>query len=700
MRRPATLLIPLMLCVLAPLPAAPASGSANGIWQGTVQIRSDAYRIILHINPNSGTLDSPDIGKLAIPIASLRLDENKLSFEVLDPAISFQGTVSADQNSLAGDWKQDFATVRVIFTRLAQAPAFGADGSFLFHTKCTACHTPFNPARAPWPTTLRLMTQPTILGALEGGKMTSLASALSHDERVAIANYLGRPATSQQMTQANTCSAGAKPMANTSLWNGWGTDLSNTRFQPAELAGLTKPEISRLQLQWAFGYPGSTSAGGPPTIIGDRLFVAGGDGRIYSLNIRSACVYWTFSPSAPVRTAVSVSPDGRLAYFGDAQARAYAVDTVTGALLWKTEVDPHPFAMITGAPRFYDGKLYVVVSSAEELGGANPKYPCCSFRGSVSALDAKTGKLIWQTYTIDTPAKPTSINPAGTQMFGPSGAGVWTSPTIDPARHVLYVGTGDNYSDPATPTSDAVMALDLETGRIAWTKQLTVEDRFNDACILPDKSSCPKDPGGDFDIGAPPILRKLASGRSLLLVGQKSGVAYGLDPDDKGKIIWETRIGKGGVLGGIEFGGAASDTRVYFPLSDWTPDPKSGGGMFALDIATGKQLWSTPAPQPACLDKDGCSASQQAPATAIADAVFSGSLDGHIRAYDVLDGNILWDFDTAREFPTVNQVAAHGGSINYAGAVIVNGMVFVTSGYSINAGMPGNVLLVFTPGGK
>lgn len=700
MRRPAILWLLLMFCFHAFLPAAAAATSANGIWQGTVHIRSDAYRIVLHINSDSGTLDSPDTGKLAIPITSLKMDENKLSFELRDPAIFFQGTVSADQNSLVGDWNQEYVKTRVTFTRLAQAPAFDMDGSFLFHTKCGSCHSPFNSVRAPWPSTLRVMTQPAILSALEGGKMTVMASALSHEQRLAIANYLGRPAASAQMSEANACSVSAKPMTKTPLWNGWGPDLSNSRFQPAELAGLSKSQIPQLRVKWAFGYPGATSAGGPPTIIGDRLFVAGGDGRIYSLDLHTGCVHWTFSPSVFVRAAISVSPDGRMAYFGDGQARVYAVDTAAGTLLWKTEMDQHPFAMITGAPRLYDGKLYVVVSSAEELGGANPKYPCCSFRGSVSALDAKTGKLLWQTYTIDTPAKPTSINAAATQMFGPSGAGVWNSPTIDPDRHLLYVGTGDNYSDPATATSDAVVALDLETGKIAWARQLTAEDRFNDACILPDKSNCPKDAGGDFDIGAPPILRKLATGKSLLIVGQKSGVAYGLDPDDKGKIVWETRIGKGGVLGGIEFGGAASDTRVYFPLSDWTPDPKTGGGMFALDIATGKQLWSTSAPQPACLEKDGCSASQQAPATAIADAVFSGSLDGHIRAYDALDGKILWDFDTGKDFPTVNQVEAHGGSINYAGPVIVNGMVIVAAGYSINAGMPGNILLAFTPDGK
>jgi polyvinyl alcohol dehydrogenase (cytochrome) len=292
------------------------------------------------------------------------------------------------------------------------------------------------------------------------------------------------------------------------------------------------------------------------------------------------------------------------------------------------------------------------------------------------------------------------MNAVGTRMLGPSGAGVWSSPTIDPDRHALYVGTGDNYSDPASATSDAVMALDLDQGKVLWVKQLTAEDRFNLGCLSEDKSSCPKNPGGDFDIGAPPILRTLQSGKRLLIVGQKSGAAYGLDPDARGTIAWESRIGKGGALGGIEFGGAADDAQVYFPLSDWAPDPKVGGGMFALDIASGKEIWSTAAPEPACLGKPGCSAAQTAPATAMPGVVFSGSLDGHLRAYDEVDGKVLWDFDTARDFRTVNGLSCHGGSISYAGTVVAGGMVFVTSGYSINGGMPGNVLLAFSVDGK
>jgi polyvinyl alcohol dehydrogenase (cytochrome) len=578
-------------------------------------------------------------------------------------------------------------------------PDSGPNGAALFRSRCASCHAPFNAARAPWPDTLRLMTQTAILAALETGKMRAIGTEMSHDQRLAVADYLGKPQAAK-LSAANACGNNPKPMANSPVWNGWGVDLANSRFQPANRAKITKSQLHRLRLKWAFGYSGATSGGGPPTIVGDRIFVAGGDSRIYSLDTHSGCVYWTFAPPAPARTAITVSADGRRAFFGDEQAHAYAVDTASGALVWKTDVDQHPFAMVTGAPKLYHGKLYVPVSSAEELGAANPKYPCCSFRGSVAALDAKTGRLVWKSYTIASLPQSTSANKAGVEMLGPSGAAIWSSPTIDPARRALYVGTGNNYSDPATSTSDAVMAFDLRSGKILWSKQLTGQDRTNIGCYTEAKVNCPKDPGGDFDIGAPPILQTAKSGKRLLLVGHKSGVAYALDPDDRGAMVWESRIGEGGALGGIEFGGAATDGRVYFPLSDWRPDRNAGGGMFALDILTGKKLWSTAAPVPACLDRPGCSAAQEAPATAIPGVVFSGSLDGHIRAYDALDGTVLWEFDTAREFQTVNGVKARGGSINYAGTVVAGGMVFVVSGYSINAGMAGGVLLAFSADGK
>ena len=381
-------------------------------------------------------------------------------------------------------------------------------------------------------------------------------------------------------------------------------------------------------------------------------------------------------------------------YFGDGQANAYALDAQTGELIWKIKVDDHKYAGITGGPRLYNGRLYVPVRSGiEEMLAGNPQYPCCTFRGSLVALDAATGKQLWKTFTIPDPPTTKHKNKAGTEMFGPSGAAIWSSPTIDVKRKAIYVGTGNNYSDPVTKYSDAVLAFDMESGSLRWAKQLN-PDVWNVSCSRPDKASCPENPDGDTDIGTSPILRTLPNGRDILVVGQKSAVVHALDPEKRGEIVWQTRIGKGSALGGILWGVAADNDVVYAPLSDVLV-PDSAGGLFALKIASGERVWYAPPAEAACKATKGCSAAQMAPATLIEGAVFSGSMDGHLRAYATADGKVIWDFDTLRDFETVNGVKAHGGSMNASGPTIADGMLFVNAGYAQLGGMAGNVLLAF-----
>ncbi len=325
------------------------------------------------------------------------------------------------------------------------------------------------------------------------------------------------------------------------------------------------------------------------------------------------------------------------------------------------------------------------------------------------ALDGATGKQIWRTYTISEEAHPTNKNKNGTQLWGPSGAGIWSSPTIDVKRNVLYVTTGDNYSHPSTATSDAFLAMDLDSGKLLWSRQITASDVWNTACRMADKSNCPETSGPDFDFGASPILVTLSSGKRALVAGQKSGVVYAIDPDAGGEVLWKVRIGKGGTLGGIEWGSAADQSNVYVGLSDITrilvpgsistdTDPKQGGGMFALSLEKGERVWYT-AP-PGCGERKRCSPAQSAAISAIPGAAFSGSVDGHLRAYSTKDGSILWDFDTVGPYKTVNGVEARGGSLDGGGPAIAGGMVFVNSGYVIWGGMPGNVLLAFSVDGK
>ena len=571
------------------------------------------------------------------------------------------------------------------------------DGAELFRNNCSACHRAGSPTQAPLPEALRRMPAPAILAALETGKMRSQGSLLGPGERNLLAKYLGTADRPETIPESARCSASAPLNNSAAAWSGWGADPSNSRFQNARAAGLTSGAVPKLKLKWAFGFPAATTAFATPTVFGGRVFVGSADGTVYSLDARTGCIYWTYRAAEGVRNAIVIAPNGKTAYFGDLQGNVYGVQAGTGELLWKTRADEHLYAEITGTPKLEGGRLYVPVSGgAEQVAAGNPAFECCTFRGSLVALDAESGKQIWKSYTIPEPAKQTGRSTAGTAKWGPSGVALWSSPTVDVQHKVIYASTGVNYSDPPTSTSDAVLAFDLDSGRLLWSRQLLPNDVFNFGCVTEKPANCPETKGRDADIGTPPILRTLGGGRRVLIVGAKSGLAYGLDPDNQGKVLWETRLASGGPQGGMLWGAAADDKLAYFGISDWDPGkPEAGGGVAALEIATGKKVWSTPPPKPACLGTPGCSAAQPGAVSLIPGAVFAGSFDGHLRAYDSTNGHIIWDFDTTRDFPTVNAIKAHGGSMNGVGPTVAGGMVFSPSGYSRVPVMPGNVLLAF-----
>lgn len=508
-------------------------------------------------------------------------------------------------------------------------------------------------------------------------------------------------------------------------WNGWGAGSPNQRFQSAPMAGMSPAEVPHLKLKWAFGFDGAATAYSQPTVLGGTVFIGSEQGQIYSLNARSGCINWTFQAAAGVRTAIVAGRESETnsssvaIYFGDQHGAVYALDPVSGHMLWKIQTHSHATTMITGSPQIWKGRLYVPVASSEEDLAPNPHYECCTFRGSLIAMDASSGKQIWKTFTFSEVPQKTQLNSAGTQLWGPSGVGVWSTPTLDPDHNMIYIATGNAYSDPAPATSDAILALDLAIGKILWSRQLTENDAYNSACFQADQSNCPKSRGKDFDFGSSPILVGLPGGRRALIAPQKSGVVYALDPDHEGKTLWQMRLGDGGPLGGIEWGAAAdTDTQIlYAALSDcnWKPiewmeagakksgfglDPAKGGGMFALHLADGHQVWHTSPPANACENHAMCSPAQLAAVSAIPGAVFSGALDGHLRAYSADDGRILWDFDTVQDFATVNGVAARGGSLNGPGPTIVGGMLYVDSGYGRFGEAAGNVLLAFSVDGK
>lgn len=557
------------------------------------------------------------------------------------------------------------------------------------------------------------MPSTRIVRALDTGAMMAIAFTMPRAERLAVASYLGTTdAVAGPRPGAYCADRSVRVEADAPRgWNGWSPSRDNARFQRQAIASLTSEQVSNLKLRWAFGFEGDVSAFAQPTVIGDHLFVGSAGGVVHAMRADSGCLNWVFQANGPVRAALLAVPiDGKpVLLFGDMTGWFYAVDAETGMLRWKTQLETHDSTRLTAAATAHDGIVYIPIASWEETRANDPAYPCCTFRGSVVALRARDGAQVWKTYLVDVP-KETGKNDRGTPRLGPSGVGVWATPTLDLTRRRLYVTTGDNYSSPATDLSDAVVALDMASGRVLWSQQVTKGDAYNSACGS-GATNCPSEKGPDFDFGSPAILTQRPDGRDVLVAGQKSGIVFAFDPGADGKILWQTRIGKGGVGGGIQWGMASDGQHVYAAVSDvgrtrqtdplnprrYELDPEIGGGVTALRVADGSRVWfAAPVPCPPG-SPSGCSPSQPAAVSSTPGFVFAAANDGHVRAHAADDGRVLWDFDTMREFETVNGVKARGGSIDGPGAVIVNGMVFISSGYPRNGGVPGNVLLAFGP---
>jgi polyvinyl alcohol dehydrogenase (cytochrome) len=619
-----------------------------------------------------------------------------------------------------------YLSVALLLVAAGQACAedTAPSGEALFAERCASCHEA-GVARAPAFAALRQMSGEQIFFALTYGRMSQQGRDLARAEIVAIIRYLAGAAPAPQPILADASCRSAARLDDTPgqpQWNGWGVGITQHRFQPAAMAQLAAADVPRLKPKWAFGFPADNRAYAQPTVWGGRLFVGSARGKVYALDAATGCQHWAFDAGFAVRTAITVARDARgmTAYFADQRGNAFAVDAESGHLIWKTRVHEHAAAQVTGAPTLHAGVLYVPVSSVEEVLAADPRYACCSFRGAVVAVDAASGQVLWRGYTIAQAAQPVRLSPKGVQLFGPSGAGVWSSPTVDEKARTVYATTGDSYSDPAAAESDAFVAFRMDTGELAWSRQMTANDAYNIGCVVSDQTNCPQGKGPDFDFGSSPVLVTLPGGGRALIAGQKSGMVHAIDPDRQGAIIWQRRVGRGGALGGVQWGSAVDDENVYVAVSDVVPrlvapgtagarkpafgpgsfqmDPNVGGGLYALKLSTGEVRWHTP--HPGCGGTPGCSPAQSAAVTAIPGIVFSGGLDGHLRAYAAETGEIVWDVDTARDYTTVNGVAAHGGSLDGPGAVVAGGMLYVNSGYTNFGTAPGNVLLAFSVDGK
>jgi len=470
---------------------------------------------------------------------------------------------------------------------------------------------------------------------------------------------------------------GAKKIASangvsSSDWPMYGRDLAGSHYNPNEKQ-LTPATVGRLKTKWVFEAGADVSA--QPTVVAGVVYFGSWDGKEYAVDAKTGNKIWEYECGNPSRSGAAYG-DGVI-FVGDLGGWLHAIDAKTGAMKWKIKVDSHKETVATGSPIYHNGRVYIGVASHEE--GAilkyGPKYECCTFRGGVAAFDAKTGAQVWRWYTI--PETPTAQgkDKKGVTIQGPAGGAVWSTVTVHPDTNRLYVTTGNQYTPPASKYPNAIVALELATGKLVWSYQATPGDIWTFGCAnLAECSDL------DVDFGSTPMVFKGPGGKPAIGAGQKSGWFYAVDPKD-GKLLWKTEVGEGGKLGGIEFGDATDGERVYAAVSAF-PNRKSPGCVAALDGATGKIIWKTNAP-------DGGANFGPITVTGTGDnrLVFGGTNRNFIRAYDAKDGKVLWEFDT-------------GGAVG-GGPTVVDGVVYVGSGYQfLRVGKPNKKLYAFSIDGK
>jgi polyvinyl alcohol dehydrogenase (cytochrome) len=588
---------------------------------------------------------------------------------------------------------------------LAQAPAADAahaEGAALYAARCAACHDHAS-GRVP-PKVLISITRSAedVIDTLTLGVMRAQATGLSAAQIKTLAVYLtGKQPQPRAAPDANLCPGPVAAQLGAGDWRSWGLDLASSRFQTEP--GFSAAQVPRLKLRWTFAYPGR-AAFNQPAVIGNLVLTGGTGGRVFALDARSGCTYWSYDAGSLVRTGIVIAevpaaraPDHQtrtVAWFGDDRGTLHAIDVKNGSRLWTLRLDDHPITRLVGTPQLHGATLYAPVSSFEEVAAADPKYHCCTFRGSLVAVDAGSGRQLWRAYTVRTPAQELKTA-SGQTLSGPAGGAVFSAPTIDPKHGRIYLGTGDSYTNVVSDSTNAVLALNLDDGARVWTHQVAKNDAWILLCTGAPTGNCPSPLGPDFDFSSSPMLITHGD-RQFLVAGAKSGIVYGLDPQAGGRLLWQRVLARGTPNGAILWASANDGERAYIATSEYDPEAKKGpGALVALDPASGAVRWRTPTPDDPCAwGSENCSHALLAGVTVIPGVVFAGAMDGYMRAYDARDGHIVWQFDTGQSFDAVNGVRGHGGAIDYGGEVIAHGMLFVNSG---SMRQPGNLLLAFSP---
>lgn len=580
-----------------------------------------------------------------------------------------------------------------------------ATGGALYEAHCAACHDG-NTLRAPQRYVLQNIAPSSILAAMIDGPMREVASQLSLSQKTAVAEFIAE----RKITVTDASSVGVACQAEQRqfdlslppVFRHWGLEPGGSHYIPPVVARVAKEDLSQLTLDWVFAYPDASRARSQPAVGAGALFVGSQSGIVYAFDLETGCTRWQFQASAEVRNAITLEswdPDGAspdpLLFFGDLTGNQYAVSALSGALRWKKRMDDHSAATLTAAAELSGDVLYVPISSLEEGSAVAANYPCCTFRGAVVALEASSGRELWRRHFIP-PAARTGDNTAGVAQYGPSGVPIWAGMAMDDDH--LFIATGDDYSGDGSDNSDSIIALDKQSGDTVWVRQARFGDVWNGSCGQIDPINCPEDSGPDYDYGAGPVIAQSAKGERIILAGDKGGVVAAMDAET-GKVIWKNKVGRGGVVAGINFGLAAHDGKVFVPVSD-VPDGRdydepARPGLYALDIETGDYVWKAPAVVDVCEGRPGCYPGYSAAISVTDHYVLAGSNEGFLRAFDIETGAVLWEFDTTASFAAVDGRIAQGGSIGGGQAPLVVGdRIILNSGYAFAGKMPGNALLV------
>jgi polyvinyl alcohol dehydrogenase (cytochrome) len=594
-------------------------------------------------------------------------------------------------------------------------------GETVYKERCAACHDNSEATRSPNRDTLGRMPAGQIVNAMVAGKMMAQAVGLSPSQIDDVAAYLSAAASDKdadKWMEAMACPTGrrapkldAKPTVG-----GFGFDKENTRRLTYSQAGLKASDFGDMELAWAIAFPAAVSMRSQAAVVGDSLFIPVGESnnRLFAFDIskgQQPCLQWVYDGGRTLRSSAGFGtlPDGRKGVMvGDMGGYVHMIDARTGKRIWETRIGLFEGSIITGTPVLWEGKVYAPSSQFEIMMAGQDSHVCCKIHGGVVAVDAITGAKVWEGHTMPN-AEPIRDRGDGQMLWGPAGAPIWNSPSIDPKRNRLYVGTGEANSIDAHPNTDALMAFNLTSGKIEWSFQATENDVFNVGCGPNGggKNCTANTVFRDVDFGASTILTKDPSGREMLLAGQKSGTVWAMNPDN-GTVLWRTDIGTGGPNGGIHWGIAADDTHVYAPISypgrsipgqEVSKDLKPG--LYAVNLKDGTIDWKFEATPdctdarkkfvPRCNTLFGLSGAP----TVIGDHVVTGGLDGRVYVLERKTGKLVQTLETARDFDTVNGVKGNGASVDNASIIAANGLLFVNSGYGLFSQGAGNVMLAF-----